>query len=182
MEELVRKWVKILSTLEDLTETPAFERILNRVAGEHGADVAQILIEEGEATDEEIANEIDVRLNLVRKILYDLYENQVVDYRRTRDEDTGWYIYYWHIEPEKALELLNENKETLLRKLRNRLEHEESTMFFKCENDHPRVEFDEAVENDFKCPNCEEQLEEFDNAGIINALERQIEALEQELM
>lgn len=167
---------------EELEKTPAFERILNRVAGEHGAEVAQVLIENGEATDEDIANEIDVRLNLVRKILYDLYDNQVVDYRRTRDEETGWYIYYWHMEPERALELMDENKQTLLNKLKNRLEHEESTMFFKCENDHPRVEFDEAVESGFECQKCGEPLKEFDNKGIIDALNRQIESLEQELM
>lgn len=170
-----------MASIEELTETPAFERILNRVAGDHGAEVAQILIEEEEATDEEIANEIEIRLNLVRKILYDLYENEVVDYKRTRDEDTGWYIYYWHMEPDKALELLNENKETLLKKLRERLDHEKSTMFFKCENDHPRVEFDEAVDTGFECPDCEEKLEEFDNSGIVDSLERQIETLNQQL-
>ena len=170
-----------MASIDELTETPAFERILNRVAGDHGAEVAQILIEEEEATDEEIANEIEIRLNLVRKILYDLYENEVVDYKRTRDEDTGWYIYYWHMEPDKALELLNENNETLLKKLRDRLDHEKSTMFFKCENNHPRVEFDEAVDTGFECPDCEEKLEEFDNSGIVDSLERQIETLNQQL-
>jgi len=166
---------------DELAKTPAFKRILNRVAGEHGADVAEILLEEGEATDEEIANKMDIRLNLVRKILYDLYENQVVDYRRTRDEETGWYVYYWHVEPDRALELLDENKKTLLEKLKSRLEHEESTLFFTCCNDCPRVEFDEAVDHGFDCPKCGEKMEEFDNTGIINALERQIETLEREL-
>lgn len=170
-----------MESAEELVNSPAFERILNRVAGEHGSGVAEILAEEGEATDEEIANELDIRLNLVRKILYDLYDNQVVDYRRTRDEDTGWYVYYWHIEPSQAMELMNENKRKLLQKLKERLEHERNTMFFKCGNDCPRVEFDEAVEMDFECPECGERMEEFDNSGIVNALERQIEALEQEL-
>ena len=168
-------------SVEELVESPAFERILNRIAGEHGSGVAKILIEEGEATDEEIANELDIRLNLVRKILYDLYDNEVVDYRRTRDEETGWYVYYWHIEPAEALELVNENNRTLLNKLKERLEHEKSTMFFTCGNDCPRVEFDEAVERDFDCPECGEKMEEFDNSGIIQAIERQIETLEREL-
>lgn len=170
-----------MASVEELAKSPAFERILNRVAGEHGSGVAKVLLEEGEATDEEIANKLDIRLNLVRKILYDLYDNQVVDYRRTRDEETGWYIYYWHIEPSEALELLNENKRTLLQKLRERLEHERNTMFFTCGNSCPRIEFDEAVEQDFRCPNCGEKMENFDNEGIINALKRQIEALEQEI-
>lgn len=171
-----------MASSDDLAKSPAFERILNRVAGEHGSEVAEVLLEKNEATDEEIANELDVRLNLVRKILYDLYDNQVVDYRRTRDEESGWYIYYWHVEPDRALELLNENKRTLLEKLKNRLEHEESTMFFTCCDDCPRIEFDEAVEHGFECPKCGEKMEEFDNSGIVNALKGQIETLEQELM
>lgn len=171
-----------MASTEELAESPAFERILNRVAGEHGSDVAEILLEEGEATDEEIANEIGVRLNLVRKILYDLYDNQVVDYRRSRDEETGWYVYYWHVEPARALELMDENKRTLLNKLKERLEHERSTLFFTCGEDCPRLEFDEAVEYGFECPNCGGEMEEFDNSGIINALERRIETLEQDLV
>lgn len=171
-----------MASSEELANSPAFERILNRVAGEHGSEVAEVLLEKGEATDEEIANEIEIRLNLVRKILYDLYDNQVVEYRRTRDEETGWYVYYWHVEPEKALDLMDENKRKLLNKLKDRLEHERSTLFFTCGNDCPRVEFDEAVEQGFECPSCGEKMGEFDNSGIINALERQIEALEQELM
>lgn len=168
--------------VEELAKSPAFEKILNRVAGEHGSEVANVILEEEEATDEEIANEIGIRLNLVRKILYDLYDNQVVDYRRTRDEETGWYVYYWHIEAERALELLEENKRTLLQKLQERLQHEQETMFFTCGNDCPRIEFDEAVENDFKCPRCGDEMEEFDNSGIVNALQRQIETIKQDLV
>lgn len=168
--------------VSELADSPAFERILNRVAGEHGPEVAEILFKRDEATDEEIANETGIRLNLVRKILYDLYDNRVVDYRRDRDDSTGWYTYHWHVEPNRALELLDENKRTLLRKLKERLRHEKETMFFTCDEDCPRLEFDEAVEQNFRCPKCGGELHEFDNSGIINALERQIETLEQELM
>lgn len=164
----------------ELAQTPAFKKVLSRIAGEHGAEIAEVLANDGEATDEEIANETDIRLNLVRKILYDLYDNRVVSYRRSRDDETGWYVYYWRIEPDRALELLNENERTLLRKLQERLVHEKNTMFFSCENDCPRVEFDEAAGTDFKCPRCGKKLESFDNSGIINALERRIEALERE--
>ncbi|KXB03586.1 hypothetical protein AKJ48_03770 [candidate division MSBL1 archaeon SCGC-AAA261O19] len=164
----------------ELAQTPAFKKVLSRIAGEHGVEIAEVLIDNGEATDEEIANETDIRLNLVRKILYDLYDNRVVSYKRSRDDETGWYVYHWRIEPDRALELLGENERTLLRKLQKRLDHEKNTMFFNCENDHSRVEFDEAVATDFKCPQCGKRLESFDNSGIINALERRIEALKRD--
>lgn len=170
-----------MATVDELAKSPEFEKILTRVAGEHGSEVVEVLLEEEESTDEEIANETGIRLNLVRKILYDLYDNRVVDYRRTRDDSTGWYSYHWHVEPERALEILDEDKETLLEKLKDRLEHERNTLFFTCGNQCPRIDFDEAMETNFQCPDCGERMEEFDNSGIIKSLEKQIEALEQEI-
>lgn len=170
-----------MALIKELARTSEFGRILNRVAGEHGSEVVEVLLGEEESTDEEIADQTGIRLNLVRKILYDLYDNRVVDYRRTRDDETGWYTYRWHVEPDRALELMEKNKRILLEKFKERLEHERETMFFSCGNDCPRVEFDEAMELGFECPQCGEKMVEFDNSGIINALERQIETLQQEL-
>ncbi len=127
-----------MPSVEELAKTPEFERILDRVAGEHGGEVVRVVLEKDKPTDEEIANETGIRLNLVRKILYDLYENRVMDYKRDRDDSTGWYSYHWHVEPDRALELFNENKRTLLRKLKERLEHERETMFFTCSKDCPK--------------------------------------------
>ncbi len=169
-----------MATIDELTKTPEFEKILNRVAGDHGSEVIEVLLDKEETTDEEIANETGIRLNLVRKILYDLYDNRVVDYRRTRDDSTGWYSYYWHVEPERALELISENKRALLDKLKERLEHERNTLFFTCGDDCPRVEFGEALEMNFECPRCGGKMSEFDNSGIVKSLENQIEMLEQE--
>ncbi|MCS7131322.1 MAG: transcription factor, partial [Hadesarchaea archaeon] len=99
-----------------ILEDPIFKEILLRIAGENGYEVAAALAK-GEATDEELAKRTGIRINLVRRILYDLYENRVVSYRRIRDEDSGWYIYYWRMEPERALEFFTNNKRLLLQKL-----------------------------------------------------------------
>lgn len=164
---------------EKSRQSPIFREILSRIAGEHGSKIADILIEK-EATDEELANETEIRLNLVRKILYDLYDNRVISYRRVRDEDTGWYVYYWKLEPDRALELFSNNKRLLLDKLRERVEYERDTMFFSCNDSCPKLPFNEAAEYDFKCPRCGKKLRLFDNADIIAALERQIETLKQD--
>lgn len=163
-----------------ILEDPVFKEILLRVAGENGYEVVAALAK-GEATDEELAKRTGIRINLVRRILYDLYENRVVSYRRIRDEDSGWYIYYWRIEPERALEYFTNNKRLLLQKLQERLEQERATMYFSCSRGCVKLSFDDATENDFKCPQCGEKLEYFDNSSIINALERQIENLRQSL-
>ena len=166
---------------ERVLEDPILREILTWIAGEHGYELAKTLSNQ-ELTDDELAKRAGIRINLVRKILYDLYENRVVSYRRTRDENSGWYVYYWRIEPERALEYFNTNKRLLLQKLEERLEHERSSMFFNCVNACPKLPFELAAENDFKCPRCGEKLEPYDNTSVITALERQIESLRQHLV
>ncbi len=160
-----------------MRKSPILREILTRVSGEQGSEVARALVEEA-ATDEELAKKTGIRLNLVRRILYDLYDNRVVAYRRVRDEKTGWYIYYWHIEPDRAMELFASNERILLKKLRERLEYERNTMFFKCTSGCPKLSFEDAAENDFVCPRCGRKLRHFDNSGIMEALKQQIETLE----
>jgi len=165
---------------EKFKKDPIFREILTRIAGEHGYDVAATLIDK-ELTDDEVAKKTGMRVNLVRKILYDLYDSRVVGYRRVRDESSGWYTYYWRIEPERAKEFFNTNKRLLLQKLQERLEEERDTMYFTCDNGCPKVPFDVAVENDFKCPKCGSKMHRYDNSNVISALEHQVESLKQRL-
>ena len=161
-------------------EDPLFREILTRIAGEPGYQVAAALVEK-ELTDDEVAKKTGIRINLVRKVLYDLYDSRVVGYRRVRDESSGWYIYYWRIEPDRAKEFVESNRHTLFQKLNERLEEERNTMYFACHNGCPKVTFDVAVENDFKCPKCGNKLERYDNSNVITALEHQVESLKQHL-
>lgn len=163
------------------SDDPVLMEILTRIAGDRGYDVAKELVE-NEITDEEIAKRVGIRVNLVRKILYGLYENRVVSYHRVRDENSGWYVYYWRIEPERAREYFKNNKRQLIQKLEDRLNTERNTNFFSCGNGDPKLPFELAAENDFKCPRCGDKLEPYDNSNVIMALERQIESLRHHLM
>ena len=185
-KKAVKKRVKMAKKpqqkpLQKPSEDPVLREILIRIGGKHGYEVAKTLFD-GEITDDEVAKRIEIRVNLVRRILYELYENRVVSYRRVRDEHSGWYIYYWRIEPERAREYFNDNKRLLLQKLEDRLEVERNTMFFGCEDGCPKLPFDLAAENDFKCPRCGRKLLAYDNSNVITALERQIESLREHLV
>ncbi|GAI23106.1 unnamed protein product [marine sediment metagenome] len=129
-----------------------------------------------------VAKRLDIHVNHVRKVLYALYENRVAGYRRARDEQSGWYLYYWRIEPERALEYFYNNKRLLLQKLEKRLEAERGTIFFGCGNGDQKLPFDLAAENDFKCPRCGGNLGPYDNSGVVAALERKVESLRQHLV
>lgn len=181
-KKVAKERVKIKKkSKQKLLNDVVLKEIIIRIAGERGYEIAKELMG-NEIADEEIAKRMGIRVNLVRKILYELYENRVVSYHRVRDEHSGWYVYYWRIEPERAREYFKHNKRLLIQKLEDRLDTERSTSFFNCGNGDLKLPFELAAENDFKCPRCGDKLEPYDNSGVVIALERQIESLRHHLV
>jgi transcription initiation factor TFIIE subunit alpha len=46
----------------------------------------------------------------LRKLPNDLFEARLVKYRRARDENIGWYKYFWRVTDEPLDALLNDRK------------------------------------------------------------------------
>ncbi len=149
---------------------------LEDLLGDGGVEIASI-IGKKESTAEELAEETDMKINNVRKVLYKLYDHRLASYRRIRDKNTGWYIYFWKLDFEKAPEVVKNLESNYLNKLEERLKYETSTMYFVCKNTCMRFSFADAQEVSFKCPSCNETLEYFDNSKIIARLEDEITAV-----
>jgi transcription initiation factor TFIIE subunit alpha len=149
------------------------------VAGPEVREVAIVLLtNKGEMTDELIAEELDIKLNQVRKALYKLHDLELATFRRIRDKSTGWFIFYWKLHPERITELVTTKQHNVLEKIQTRLEYEQGNMFFSCGTEHcKRVTFQEAMEQDFICLECEERLESFDNSKIVQVLEKKVDQL-----
>ena len=79
---------------EDLLNDPVIQKYLHELVGPTGMPVAAAP-PDGEVTDEELAEELGLELNDVRRALFILYENDLATYRRVRDEDSGWLTYLW---------------------------------------------------------------------------------------
>ena len=161
-------------------------KIANLFGGEPAVTVVKSLKKLGEATDETIANDCkgdkEVRLNDVRKILYKLYDHGLVSCTRVRDEKTGWFIFYWRLQPDQLDAFIRSRKKRTLDKMRTRLDYEKGHTFFVCKTDvDVRVTFEEAMETSFKCAKCSKQLESSENGEMITVLETKIEQLEAEL-
>ncbi len=164
-----------------LPEDPVLREIIVGIVGERGYEIAKEFMKK-EITDEKAAKKLDIHVNHVRKVLYALYENRVAGYRRAREEESGWYVYYWRIDPERALEYFNNNKHLLLQKLEERLEAERGANFFSCGDGGHKLSFESAAENDFKCPRCGGRMEPYDNVGVVKALEHKVELLREQLI
>jgi transcription initiation factor TFIIE subunit alpha len=162
------------------------EKTLNKVAevfgNEEAIKVINVLKGASEITDDEIANKTGIRLNSVRKILYKLYDHSLVALRRSRDENTGWFIFHWKLQPDQLEGFILNQKRRVLEKLQTRLEYEKNHDFYYCNSPKcPRIPFEDAVESVFRCPSCGNPLMHFDNALIIKALETKVGQLRKEL-
>ncbi len=165
---------------EDLLEDPVIQKYLHELVGPTGMPVAAAP-PDGEVTDEELAEELGLELNDVRRALFILYENDLASYRRLRDEDSGWLTYLWTFEYENIPEQLEEEMYRLLEALERRREYERTHEFYLCEVDGIRFEFGEAMDFGFECPECGSELEAMENSRLVEAMDERLEALRDEL-
>ncbi len=166
----------MVEELKDLLE------FVKMFCGELCCDVFKILVRDSsEFVDEELASEMGISVNEVRKALYDLQALGVVTYRREKDENDGKFVYYWYADIEHLNQLLLRRKRTVLRRLEDRLKLEEENSFYVCFRDDIRLPFDEALENEFRCPRCNAPLEFTENHEIKKRLRELILCLQEEI-
>ena len=165
---------------EELLEDPVIQKYLHELVGPQGMPVAAAP-HDGEVTDEELAEQLDLELNTVRRALFILYENDLASYRRLRDEDSGWLTYLWTFEYDSIPENLEGEMRRLEEALENRKEYERTHEFYLCDTCSIRFEFSEAMEFDFECPDCGSPLDSLDNQRLIDAMNQRIDELDAEL-
>lgn len=165
---------------EGLLEDPVIQKYLHELVGPTGMPVAAAP-PDGEVTDEELAEELQLELNDVRRALFILYENDLASYRRVRDEDSGWLTYLWTFHYENIPENLEEEMYRLMDALEERTDYEQSHQFYLCEVCSLRFEFEEAMEFGFECPECGSPLEAMENTQMVDAMERRLAELRDEL-
>jgi transcription initiation factor TFIIE subunit alpha len=165
---------------DELLNDPVIQKYLHELVGPKGMPVAAAPAE-GEVTDEELAEELGLELNDVRRALFILYENDLATYRRVRDEDSGWLTYLWTFEYDNIPQNLAEEMERLMIALDQREAYERENEFYLCEVCSLRFEFGEAMDFGFECPECGSPLEAMENDRLLEAMQERLQELEEEL-
>ena len=165
---------------EELLADPVIQKYLHELVGPQGMPVAAAP-HDGEVTDEELAEQLDLELNTVRRALFILYENDLAQYRRLRDEDSGWLTYLWTFEYESIPENLEAEMRRLRVALEERREYELTHEFYLCDQCSIRFEFSEAMEFGFECPECDTKLDALENQRLVQTMDRRIGELDEEL-
>jgi len=146
--------------------------------GEDAVRVVETLQGVAEITDNEVADKTQIRLNMVRKALYRLYDHSLVALRQFRDKETGWFIFNWRLQPDQLEGFILNQKRRILEKLETRLEYEKSHEFYACQTlGCKRFPFAEAFDLLFKCPVCNKPMMHINNDLIVKILTRKIEQI-----
>jgi len=150
--------------------------------GEDAVRVVEVLERVDEITDIQISDQTEIRLNTVRKTLYRLYDHSLVGLRQSRDQETGWFVYHWRLQPDQLEGFIFNQKRRVLEKLETRLRYEKSHEFYICQTPGcKRFPFEEAFELLFKCPACNKPMVHVNNDHIIETTTRKIEQIKREL-
>lgn len=165
-----------------LVDDETLVKIAEVLGQEEAIKIIYTLKESDEITDDQIANKTGIRLNSVRKILYKMYDHSLVSLRRSRDENTGWFIFHWKLQPDQLEGFIRNQKRHVLQKLDTRLSYEKNHDFYYCSTPGcKRLPFEEAIELLFRCPTCNKPMMHFDNGKLVDVLSQKVDQLRKEL-
>ena len=163
-------------------DNKTLQKVAEAFGGEEAVQIVNVLKKTGETTDDQIAEQTEIRLNNVRKILYKLYDHSLVGLRRSRDKNTGWFIFHWRLQLDQLAGFILNQKNRVLEKLETRLAYEQDHDFYYCSTEGcKRVTFEEAMELVFRCPTCNKLLMHYNNDEIKETLKKRVGAIRKEL-
>lgn len=162
-----------------LTNKLVNETIMETV-GEMALPIVDFLKNRKNISEFIISEKTEIEIHGVRHILYALQKLNLATYKRKKDSKKGYYISYWTFHPKRVKEVITELRKEKLVKLKERLAREEANKncFFICQNACARLDFEQATNVEFKCPECGSLLIQQDNSRTIDYLKEQIKAME----
>ena len=129
----------------------------------------------------DIAAKTEINLNSVRHTLYNLYEHRLAEYRRIKNNETGWLTYLWVMRMDNLNLVLRSEMETVVGKLSARLRYDEANDFYQCKNCGLMTTFNNACTTNFACEQCGEMLVHFDDELLVSALKSRVEKMREAL-
>ena len=157
------------------------EEMIANIAGTTAIPIYKQLKGKKNVNEFLIAEKLKLPINQLRNIMYKFENYSLLSSTRKKDRKKGWYIYFWTLKQEKIKEIVIKLKKQRLKKLKQRIEQEQKQDYFICPKKCIRINYEEAMENSFKCTECGLLLEKEDNQKIINKIKRKIKSLEKEL-
>lgn len=155
--------------------------VVKELVGDHALQIINFLQDKEKISEFIIAEELGMEINETRNILYKLLEHNIVTFLRKKDRIKGWYICYWDCNPGMVPYLQHKILVEKQAKMQERLNQEEEGQYFICKNTCSRMTFELAVEQNFKCTECGQIMQEQDNTRTKEFLRERISDLDAQI-
>ena len=157
-----------------LTKTTA------EAVGEDAVELVYYLKNKEHISEFKIAEDLKIDIHQVRNILYRLNSKHLAVYIRKKDRQKGWYISYWTLNEKRFKEVFEKLQIDRLENLKVKLHKEQEYRegLYICPNLCTRMNFENAMELNYKCPECGKILNPQDNSRTIEHLKTMIAEME----
>ncbi|MBU0466629.1 MAG: hypothetical protein KKF39_03040 [Nanoarchaeota archaeon] len=160
------------------------ERLLKKIitdcAGPESEKLVDILYKKQNVNEFIIAKKLDLTINQTRNMLYKLADSGLVQFIRKKDKKKGgWYTYFWTLKTKRSL---FKYKEKILKEstsLESRLKSLETERHFYCENCDIEYNEENALLQDYTCPECGEILKMKNPAEFTGHIKKEIKGLQE---
>jgi hypothetical protein len=99
---------ELLERSVDENDDP-FVKISAMIGGDDYLKVARSLVRIQHSTEVEISKSTGLHINLVRRVLYDLFGKGIIEGVRVLDEKKDWFVYRWHSNKKKVRKFIEDN-------------------------------------------------------------------------
>lgn len=145
------------------------------LVGPAAAGVIELLYGKKNVNEFIIAKKLNMNINQTRNILYKLADEGLVSFVGKKDrKNGGWYTYYWTLDVEKSLASSKRIIDKTIADLEGQLQTRLSTQFYRCVNCDIEMNEEQALLNNFTCPECGEVLELRVPTELVQELQKQI--------
>jgi len=155
--------------------------LVEELANEGTGSIAEILFNKRDVNEFAIAKKMELTINQVRNILYKLSNHGLVSFIRKKDNKKGWYIYYWTLNTEKCLVMIEKSLEKKISDFEKSLGSREVDRYYICKPCVIEVGEEKALENGFTCEECAEVYELSDNTHHVRDIKARITRTNKEL-
>ncbi|MFW6231317.1 MAG: hypothetical protein ACOC32_04835, partial [Nanoarchaeota archaeon] len=129
-----------------------------------------------EISEIKLAELMKTEVNEARRVLYLLYHENLVSFKKKKDIEHGWYTYYWSFNQNRVGSLLHKTMNHRLNKLSSRLDTEQQNQFYVC---CLRMDITTAMSYNFKCPECGQVMQPEDNTKRIDSIQQNIKEIKE---
>ena len=156
------------------------KKIIPKYAGSGSEKLVDLLYNKQNVNEFLIAKKLNLTINQTRNMLYKLGDEGLVEFVRKKDKKKGgWYTYFWTLKIKKSLEKYKEELSKGLEKINNEIKTRESQRFYYSPSINVEYTEEEAMLNDFICPETGEVLHIKETESLTKQLKVEAEKIQQ---